>query len=71
MQSFTKSSDNDDVVYTHWSGTTHRLPWQDVLQIVECTVQEAEQLEELVKSIRKLAAQAGVRKPPEDEESDD
>ena len=45
MQSFTKSSDNDDVVYTHWSGTTYRLPWQDVVQLVECTVQEAEQLD--------------------------
>mgnify|MGYP003607729633 FL=1 len=45
MQSFTKSSDNDDVVYTHWSGTTHHLPWADVVQIVERVVQESEQLD--------------------------
>ena len=47
MQSFTKSSDNDDVVYTHWNGTEHRLPWQDVVQIVEGVVQEEERLDRL------------------------
>mgnify|MGYP003603865957 CR=1 FL=1 len=45
MQSFTHTSDADEVSYIHWTGTTHHLPWADVVQIVERVVQESEQLD--------------------------
>ena len=62
MQSFTKSSEHEDVVYTHWDGTEHRLPWQDVVQIVECTVQESEQLDRLRLKMAQHAENYGMSK---------
>ncbi len=62
MQSFTKSSDNDDVVYTHRNGTEHRLPWHDVVQIVESVVQEEERLDRLRLKMAQHAENYGMSK---------